>query len=297
MLRRNARLRKEYLLKKSQEGEQKELAQKRQRVKEAIESGKPLPPELREEAERLKEEAEFDDPSNALSTHVDDEYAKVGLYEPKILITSAREASTRLLQFVKELRLCIPNAHRINRGNTDVDELVEMCRNNDYTDLIVVHEHRGEPDGLLISHFPYGPTAYFTLSGCVLRHDIEQDMGTVSEAVPHLIFHNFSSKLGERMTSILQALFPIPKPDTRRVMSFINHDDTIAFRHHVYKKNAPHQRDERGNKLSEVELAEVGPRFELKPYKITLGTLDMSSPEVEWVLKTHYKRNAKASHL
>jgi len=219
------------------------------------------------------------------------------LYDPKILITTAREASQRLLQFVKEFRLCVPNAHRVNRGNIQIEELVEMCRNHDYTDLIVVHEHRGEPDGLMISHFPYGPTAYFSLSGCVLRHDIDQDLGTVSEAYPHLIFHNFSSKLGQRITSILQALFPIPKAESRRVMSFINHDDVIAFRHHVYKKNAPHQRDEKGNKMEEVELAEVGPRFELKPYKITLGTLDMKSPEVEWVLKTHYKRNAKNTQL
>lgn len=297
MLRRNARLRKEYLLKKSQEGEKQELQQKRQRVKEAIESGKLLPADLRDEAEKLKEEAEFDDPANTLSTHIDDEYAKVGLYDPKILITSAREASGRLLQFVKELRLCVPNSHRVNRGNTQMEELVDMCRNNDYTDLIIVHEHRGEPDGLMISHFPYGPTAYFSISGCVLRHDIEQDLGTVSEAYPHLIFHDFSSKLGARVTSILQALFPVPKPDTRRVMSFINHDDVIAFRHHVYKKNAPHQRDEKGNKMEEVELAEVGPRFELKPYKITLGTLDMKAPEVEWVLKTHYKRNITGTQL
>ena len=53
-------------------------------------------------------------------------------------------------------------------------------------------------DGMVISHFPYGPTAYFTLHNVVLRHDIP-DRGTVSEQFPHLIFENFNSKLGQRV--------------------------------------------------------------------------------------------------
>ena len=229
---------------------------------------------------------------------------------------------------------------------------MEACRSNEYTDLIMVHEHRGEPDGLVVCHLPYGPTAYFGLfnavrpsrqhpracgwprtraraagwgalpgweaqpaavaaaasgwpvrqvpeagppagrssgrcAGCarqpavvpcrlprtvtffslfpnapsraataaafavlrhatasfhlpflyirpfpkrilsspqVLRHDIgdKGEVGTVSEAYPHLIFNNFSSKLGARCASILKFLFPVPKPDTKRVMTFAN---------------------------------------------------------------------------
>jgi hypothetical protein len=53
-----------------------------------------------------------------------------------------------------------------------VSELVESCRSHDYTDLVMVHEHRGEPDGLVVCHLPYGPTAYFGIFNTVLRHDI-----------------------------------------------------------------------------------------------------------------------------
>jgi U3 small nucleolar ribonucleoprotein protein IMP4 len=53
-----------------------------------------------------------------------------------------------------------------------VSELVESCRQHDYTDLVVVHEHRGEPDGMVVCHLPYGPTAYFGIFNTVLRHDI-----------------------------------------------------------------------------------------------------------------------------
>jgi U3 small nucleolar ribonucleoprotein protein IMP4 len=39
----------------------------------------------------------------------------------------------------------------------------------------------------------------------VLRHDIK-DQGTVSEAFPHLIFENFNSKLGARVSKgVLQS--------------------------------------------------------------------------------------------
>ena len=54
-------------------------------------------------------------------------------------------------------------------------------------------------DGLVVSHLPFGPTAYFTLSNTVMRHDIPK-IGTMSEAYPHLIFHKFNSKLGERVS-------------------------------------------------------------------------------------------------
>ena len=39
----------------------------------------------------------------------------------------------------------IPNAQRINRGNMVLSELVETSRSHDFTDIVVLHEHRGEP--------------------------------------------------------------------------------------------------------------------------------------------------------
>ena len=48
-----------------------------------------------------------------------------------------------------------------------ISELVESCRNHDFTDIVVLHEHRGEPDGMVICHLPFGPTAYFGLYNTV----------------------------------------------------------------------------------------------------------------------------------
>ncbi|MDO9333366.1 MAG: Brix domain-containing protein [Dehalococcoidales bacterium] len=210
-----------------------------------------------------------------LKTHIDDEYARAGIQDPRILLTTSRDPSSRLTQFLKELRLVFPNSQRINRGNAVVKELVEAARTNDFSDLIIVHEHRGEPDGLIVTHLPYGPTAYFGLSNVVLRHDLSSKLGTMSEAAPHLIFDNFSTALGARLQTLLSSLFPVPKDDSRRVMTFANREDLISFRHHVYKKTG----------ASDLELGEVGPRFEAKLYQLKLGTVDMPEAEMEWVLR------------
>ena len=51
-----------------------------------------------------------------------------------------------MLCFVfQELRLIFPNSQRLNRGNYVLSQLVHACKANEVTDLILVHEHRGEP--------------------------------------------------------------------------------------------------------------------------------------------------------
>ena len=119
-------------------------------------------------------------------------------------------------------------------------DLVELCRSNDFTDLVVVHEHKGEPDGMVISHMPFGPTAYF-ISSTVMRHDIkDEDIGTVSEANPHLILENFTTALGKRTANILKHLFAPPKGKSKRVITF-------AKQRGLDLAQAPHVRDAEGS--------------------------------------------------
>ena len=47
-----------------------------------------------------------------------------------------------LAQFAKELKLVFPNSQRLNRGGLVVKDLVESARAHEYTDIVVVHEHR-----------------------------------------------------------------------------------------------------------------------------------------------------------
>ncbi|KAG9457857.1 hypothetical protein H6P81_002365 [Aristolochia fimbriata] len=287
MLRRNVRLRREYLYRKSLEGKERLLYEKKRKIKEALGEGKPIPTELRNEEAALRKEIDLeDDHTEVPKTHIDDEYANASEIDPKILLTTSRNPSSRLTQFVKEMKIVFPNSQRMNRGGQVISEIIETCRAHEFTDVILVHEHRGEPDGLIVCHLPFGPTAYFGLLNVVTRHDIKDKkaMGTMSEAYPHLILNNFGTKLGERTANILKHLFPVPKPDSKRIITFANQSDYISFRHHVYEKH--------GGPKS-VELKEVGPRFELRLYQIKLGTVDQSEAQNERELRYRSLRFSK----
>jgi len=275
------------------EGKERVEYDKKRKLKDALESGTTVPTELKHEAHKISDEISMDDArTEKLPTSLDDEYAKAGIRDPKILITTSRNPSSRLSQFAKELRLIFPNSQSINRGNTISKELVETARTNDVTDIIIVHEHRGQPDGLIICHLPYGPTAYFGLSNCVLRHDLPEKMSTMSEAYPHLIFQNFNTALALRLKNVLKFLFPVPKPDSKRTMTFANRNDIISFRHHTYRKDVT-----KGKSVEGIKLSEVGPRFELKIYMLKLGTLDMTEAQNEWILRPYFNTAKKRKAL
>ncbi|CAK8690956.1 unnamed protein product [Clavelina lepadiformis] len=288
MLRRQARERREYIYRKSIEDKHRSIQERKRRLKIALDANKPIPTEVRKDALDLQNSLEYDDAGgDGVKNQIDDEYKWVGVEDPKIMITTSRDPSSKLKQFAKEVKLLFPNSQRLNRGNHEMKALITACRANDVTDFVMLHEHRGNPDGIIISHLPYGPTAYFNLSGCVMRHDIP-NVGTMSEAFPHLIFHNFSSRLGERVKTILQALFPVPKEDSKRVVTFANQDDYISFRHHVYS-NPTHKN---------IELKEVGPRFQMRLYEIKLGTIDEAdSADSEWRLHSFMNTAKKRRYL
>ncbi|CAF1099968.1 unnamed protein product [Adineta steineri] len=287
MLRRQARLRREYVYRKSIEQRQKTIEDKKKRLTEAINENRKIPTDLRDDALKLQQQADWDDAGGqGIISAEDDEYRWAGVEDPKVIITTSHDPSSKLKQFSKELNRLIPNSQRINRGNYNSRQIVEACRSNQVTDLILVQETRGVPDVIQISHFPYGPTASFSLSNVVMRHDVP-DVGPMSEQYPHLIFSNLTSKLGQRTTNILKYLFPVPKEDSHRTITFVNQDDFISFRHHVYKKNE-----------GQIELTELGPRFEMKLYQIKLGTIDqLDACDTEWQYRPFMNTTRKRQFL
>lgn len=115
---------------------------------------------------------------------------------------------------------------------------------------------------------PVGPTVFLGVQNAVLRHDLRKlTPDPISEQAPHLVFHGIKTSLGERLKVIFKKLFPIPKSDTNKIITFANQGDIISFRflslihvfvyrHHVYEKTD----------YKTIALREIGPRFELKPY-------------------------------
>lgn len=288
MLRRQARTRREYLYQKAETAREHSTVDRKRKVREALEGGAPLPTELRREADNLREELALDDvrsaayqpgaggSSSADALGIDSEYANAGIADPKVLVTTSHDPSSKLTQFLKEMKLLIPNAQRMNRGGNTVQTIIDTCRAEGFSDLVILQEHRGVPDGLVISHLPHGPTAYFGLHNVVMRHDLPQ-VAPMSEAYPHLVLDNLTTKVGRRLGMILKHLFPVPKFDSKRIVSFHNRDDLISMRHHVFTKDKgkPH-------------MMEVGPRFELKLYQIKLGTIEQTEVENEWLLRPYH---------
>lgn len=78
--------------------------------------------------------------------------------------------------------------------------VIESLLNKNWRIIILDFRMCVFTDGLVVCHLPFGPTAYFTLYNVVMRHDVP-DIGTMSEAYPHLIFHNFTSQLGKRVSA------------------------------------------------------------------------------------------------
>ncbi|KAL1574898.1 U3 small nucleolar ribonucleoprotein IMP4 [Candida albicans P76067] len=283
MIRKQARERREYLYRKALQLQESFLTEKRQQLKAALASGKSLSKELAED-EKLQRDFIYDESEQI---EIDDEYSRLsGISDPKVVITTSRDPSVKLLQFSKEIKLMFPNSLKLNRGNYIISDLVSTCNRVQVSDMILLHEHRGVPSSLTVSHFPHGPTAIFTLHNVKLRHDLP-NLGNVSESYPHLIFENFQSDLGKRVVKILQHLFPPGvKKDSSRVITFVNNDDYISVRHHVYVKTK-----------DSVELSEIGPRFEMRLYEIRLGLPDNKDADVEWQMRRFIRTANRKNYL
>ncbi len=253
-------------------------------MKASLASGKPLAAEIAND-KQLRRDYRFDE-SRADRTaeeelELDDEYAQLsGVVDPRVLVSTSRDPSSRLSTFAKEIRLLLPASIRLNRGNVVLPQLVSSANAAGLSDIVLLHEHRGTPTALTVSHLPHGPTASFSLHNVMLRLDVPgSSRGTVSESYPHLIFDGFTSKLGLRVIQILKHLFPPLEPSKSRlgsrVVTFKNLDDTIEVRHHVFVRTG----------YKAVELAEVGPRMSLKLFEIRSGTLENKDGDVE--VSTH----------
>ena len=280
------RLRKEYLFQRQREKNLASMEASKKKLRDALENHTEMPGEIKKNSRKLKNAIELeDDRTKNFRTAEDSEYALAGFEDPRVLLTTTHDPSQRLSQFIKELKLIFPESTRMNRGKLSTADMMDLARRNSFSDVIIVGETRGHPDSLLISHLPFGPTLRCTLFNVVMRHEVEK-MPHMSQQYPHLVFENFVSQLGDRVQSILQHLFPVPKDESTRVITFSNEDDFISFRNHSFSKQE-----------KEVELEELGPRFELRPFEIKQGTVEMKGTDIEWSLAPYTNTAKKQKKL
>ncbi|KAH0795329.1 U3 small nucleolar ribonucleoprotein IMP4-like [Histomonas meleagridis] len=278
----SARLRRqmrEYVHSHLVQSQREATEERKDRLKSFMSQGKQLPRDIQADAMSLLKATTYDDVENE-KKEIDDEYALIGVEDPKVAVTTSRDPSGPIKHFAREISQLIPNAQRVNRGATDLKSLVDYCRKHEMTDIVIVHGTHGDPDSIIVSHLPYGPTAYFSLANVVMRRQIDE-APPLSSAFPHLIFEDMTSKLGNRVKKILQALFPVPKPESRRVISFINKNDWISVRQHTFRRAG-----------GKIELSEIGPRLEMRIFKIVQGTLEMDDADTEFALRSFIRSKA-----
>ncbi|NXM26681.1 IMP4 protein, partial [Oxyruncus cristatus] len=216
-----------------------------------------LPTELRREALALQKELEFDfDTPGGATSSQDDEYRWAGVEPPKVMVTTSRDPSSRLRLFAKVggagvgvVRVWVGVAWGSGRGWVGCAPLGAALRLSQ-----CLHVGGGACFG--------GCGHLWAGSAC--------GRGSLSTGWPGGV--PVTPSLSPQVGTILKHLFPVPRPDSRRVVTFANEDDVILVRNHVYRR--------RGRT---VELEEVGPRFQLRPYLIRLGTLEQGdAADVEW---------------
>ncbi|KKF97513.1 U3 small nucleolar ribonucleoprotein IMP4 [Ceratocystis platani] len=147
MIRKQARQRRDYLHRRAITLRDAEISEKRAKLRASLASGKPLDPSIAKDT-GLRKDLPYDESQPDLTTHerldMDDEYAELsGIVEPRVMVTTSRDPSTRLAAFSKEIRLLFPTAIRLNRGNLILPELVHSCKSNGLSDVVLLHEHRG----------------------------------------------------------------------------------------------------------------------------------------------------------
>lgn len=210
----------------------------------------------------------------------DDEFSKFFQTKanPKVLITTGEHPCFRTKQMVKEILWLFPNAIYRPRKSYTLKEITQFCINREFTDLLVVTDRLKEPHNLIVSHLPEGPTATFRVSN-FLTHDQLNDPAPRTAHYPELIFKNFDTRLGRRISRMLECLFPATRDYAgRAVATFHNQRDYIFLRTHRYIFDS----------LEEVRLQEMGPRFTLRLLSLQSGTFDRQFGEYEWFRKKEH---------
>lgn len=108
MIRKQARLRREYMYRKSLEMKENAIQSKKDRLKLSLDQNRKIPTDLRKEALTLQSKLKWDDGGPELAaaygaeegdvgSSQDDEYRWAGVEDPKVMITTSRDPSSRLV--------------------------------------------------------------------------------------------------------------------------------------------------------------------------------------------------------
>lgn len=212
---------------------------------------------------------------------------------PKILLTTRPRPSKELFFFIADLLQLVPQTFFYPRKTYGIKDIILYANNQGFTHVAILSEKSKVCNGLLLSHLPQGPTAFFKVSNVIPSHTLPNH-GNATKHIPELNLQGFTTRLGHRIGRFLGSLFPHNQVQFqgRQIVTFHNQRDYIFVRHHRYifeddttTNNSNSKETTKTVKTKKARLQELGPRFTLKLRWLQQGTFDTQFGEYEWIHK------------
>lgn len=248
MLSKKLRERQDYLKQKDSE---MSTSKKQEELQKALKTNSKIPHHLRGEAKDLLDEMIYG---------IKEE--EVVYLPPKIAVTTSHNPSSFLKSFTKHISLLF-NGFHLMRGRMSEEELSEYCKTHEITHLIILRETKGNPSSMTFCKYPNGPTYHFS----IFNTKYQRRQKPIGEKA-YLILDGMDSEIGKKLKLNLSLCFP-KVDEASRVVSFINRNGTVAFRHYLIENK---------KLVKECE-------FDMKLFKVINSTFDTHG-EVDFTLKS-----------
>lgn len=188
----------------------------------------------------------------------------------RTLLTCSRGILANERQLMKNLSALLPHSKKDSKLEKDEvkQQLQELCETRDCKNVLFF-ETRGKQLYLWMCKYPDGPSIYYQVNNVVAAEDHKLQGNCLKASRAFLSFDEHFSKIPH--LSLQKAMFvdsfnlpknhPKTQPFFDKTFSFNYNmsDDTVNFRNYQINKNGP--------KITDVELIEIGPRFDLQIIK------------------------------
>ncbi|ABA27262.1 U3 snoRNP protein IMP4 (nucleomorph) [Bigelowiella natans] len=157
-----------------------------------------------------------------------------------IAITTSRYPTQKTKALCKYFKNIINFAELFTRGSTKLSKIVKYCKDHKYKSLIVLHEYKGNPNGMLIKYFELNIEIYFRMIKMefIKLIQISKQLKNVK-----VVFINFFSENMRRIKILLNEIFDKGTSDNYDGLILMKSYSNIIlfrryFKYYYHKQNS-----------------------------------------------------------
>mmetsp|Transcript_6067 Transcript_6067/g.8361 ORF Transcript_6067/g.8361 Transcript_6067/m.8361 type:complete len:180 (-) Transcript_6067:1711-2250(-) len=176
-----------------------------------------------------------------------------------IAITTSRSPTQKTKTLSKYFKNIINFGEIFTRGSAKLSNIIKYCKNHNYKSLLIFHEYRGEPNGILIKYFELNIEIYFK----IIKMEFIK-LTQISKQIKNvkIVFINFLSKNMQRIKILLNEIFNKGNSNNYDGLLLIKYSsNNLIFRRYYkyfYKKQ------------NSFKFIEIGPRLTLSLTKLLI---------------------------